>query len=963
MLKKIISLILICQLLFACLPVSASETTCKISFSAETALSTVEGTVARLRNKAVAPRLVTYDNTTGWLLDATVATGDGLSGTRGHANIYVNLADSFMHELSGDRDVVVSITYYDGDSNTKGKRFAVEYDSQSLTNEVADVITLGGTEKWITKSVTLERPCFSDWGNPVRNITVGVYSDHLYDSYYPGYGEVVISEITVAWGDKRKAFLDIGSANTGNIFFGDEELKMNFNIENPTVSALGDLTVNWTATGAASGKSYNGSCVENVHNRYTELTLDMGELPFDVYTLKAELKKGSTLYATDTTEFSRVNALGAGEAISPAGNQSSFGLNTHVTTFDDDLIDEITYLSGRTGANMTRIMMSWTGVEKTAGVLALQDYHAKILEAARKNGQEPLVCLGNWNTVAYPELYPYRRSETEEGVSKEDSEAEFQNFLKAFGNYVTFMVESLKDEVHYWEIFNEYDQGSHGAFPYFTVNTDTEHPERAASYDDYFDILKTGYEAVKAADPTAVVVGGVTGGIRDAEKEFVSGLYLLGAANYMDILSCHDYIGQKRLETDAIDQFLENAVDMQKIIDENGGGEELWLTEFNFNCDHTSELRGREYQAKHTLKIFLRNMFDGYFDRMFYYDHESLNYTDSLCRGMLTRAEDKYDVLPVAGGATLSYLAVSYYNKMTACAKPLSMHIDDNGTYVCKFYDQKDQRPLYVIFNYAAKDEVEVSKPVTVTEAGIELTAYDMYGNMLDSGNGSLTLTAGSEPIYVAGPEKQITEATNTATETVTLTGESTPGSMVSVIVLKKDTNASSFETASSPLSHVMYLDQAPVDASGVYSVSFKMVDDTGAYEVLLTEADGTRIVYNLEYNSGKLSVSYRLTQSNNIVYAIEDLAAGDLKVDFDISNPLRQETDYVLIGALYSDTELIKAQISEGWTLTNSEENSGGAFTISDVNPEGIDKIKIFIFNSKNELRPIYKAYELKLD
>ena len=159
------------------------------------------------------------------------------------------------------------------------------------------------------------------------------------------------------------------------------------------------------------------------------------------------------------------------------------------------------------------------------------------------------------------------------------------------------------------------------------------------------------------------------------------------------------------------------------------------------------------------------------------------------------------------------------------------------------------------------------------------------------------------------------------------------------------------------------YLDQAPVDASGVYSVSFKIVDDTGEYEVLLTEADGTRIVYNLEYNSGKLSVSYRLTQKNNVVNAIEDLAAGDLKVDFDISNPLRQETDYVLIGALYSDTELIKAQISEGWTLTNSEENSGGEFTISDVNPEGIDKIKIFIFNSRNELRPIYKAYELKLD
>ena len=963
MLKKILCVILICQLLFACLPVSASETTCTISFSAETALSTVEGTIARLRNTAYSPRLKTYGGTTGWLLDTTIDAGSGLTGTYGHANIYVDLANSFMHNLSGDSDVVVSITYYDGDSNTAGDRFAVEYDSQSLNNEVAEVITLGGTETWITKDVTLERPYFGDRGNPIRNITVGVYSDHLYDSYHPGYGTVVISEINVAWGEKRKAFLDISSANPGNIFFGDEELKMNFDIKNPTVSALGDLTVNWTAVGAASGETYTGSSIVNVHNRYTVLTLDIGNLPFDVYTLDAELLSGNTILATDSTEFSRVNALGAGEAISDAGNQSSFGLNTHATTFDANLIDKITYLSGRTGANMTRIMMSWTGVEKIAGTFALQDYHRRFLEAARKNGQEPLVCLGNWNAVAYPELYPYRRSETEEGVSKAASEAEFQEFLDAFGNYVTFMVNSLKDEVHYWEIFNEYDQGSLGAFPYFTVNTDTAHPERAANYEDYFDILKTGYEAVKAADPTAIVIGGVTGGLRDAEEEFVRGLYSLGAADYMDILSCHDYVGMTYLQTDNINEILQNADDMRSIIDEYGGKEKLWLTEFNFNADHTRALRGREYQTKHTLKIFLRNMFDNYFDKMFYYDHESLNYTDSMCRGMLTRAEDKYDVLPIAGGATLSYLAFSYYNKMISCATPVSMDIDGNGTYVCKFYDKKDERPLYVIFNYAARDELEVSNPVTISEDGVELSAYDMYGNLLATDNGSLTLTAGSEPIYVAGPEKSITESTNHDIETITLTGESTPGGMVSVIVLKKNTVVSEFDTAASPMDFVMHLNQTSVDASGAYSVSFKIDDGNGTYEVLLTEADGTRIVYDLEYNSGKLSVSYSLTQNKNVVNDIEDLVQGDLNVDFNISNPQRLENDFVLVGALYNDKELVNVKISEGWKLSNTEQNSVGSFTISDVDPGDTDKIKIFIFNSKNEICPIYKAYELKLD
>lgn len=67
------------------------------------------------------------------------------------------------------------------------------------------------------------------------------------------------------------------------------------------------------------------------------------------------------------------------------------------------------------------------------------------------------------------------------------------------------------------------------------------------SPESYTEVLKQAYTAIKAADPDAVVVGGVLGAVRTvpgvalAPEEFLARMYSAGAGGYFDALSYHPY--------------------------------------------------------------------------------------------------------------------------------------------------------------------------------------------------------------------------------------------------------------------------------------------------------------------------------------------------------------------------------------------------------------------------------------
>ncbi len=125
---------------------------------------------------------------------------------------------------------------------------------------------------------------------------------------------------------------------------------------------------------------------------------------------------------------------------------------------------------------------------------------------------------------------------------------------------------------------------------------------------DYVRLLKAGYEAAKAADPSVTVVtGGVaqTGTDNDQARPddtYVQWMYDAGARPYFDVLGAHGH-GYKAPPTVSPDEAESNpnygghrffvfrrVEDMRKIMEANGDSDkQIWILEFGWTSDTVHE--------------------------------------------------------------------------------------------------------------------------------------------------------------------------------------------------------------------------------------------------------------------------------------------------------------------------------------------------------------------------------------
>jgi len=127
----------------------------------------------------------------------------------------------------------------------------------------------------------------------------------------------------------------------------------------------------------------------------------------------------------------------------------------------------------------------------------------------------------NWSSSAPPEIelkdqYPASRERV----------AYMPRNMEEFANYVKTTVRQYKDRLHVWEIMNE------------PIYTDYSLP-RSKGYkaEDYVGLLKVAYQAVKEADPNALVIGGIAGGPNTYTREFIQA----GGLNWLDAFNLHIY--------------------------------------------------------------------------------------------------------------------------------------------------------------------------------------------------------------------------------------------------------------------------------------------------------------------------------------------------------------------------------------------------------------------------------------
>jgi hypothetical protein len=130
----------------------------------------------------------------------------------------------------------------------------------------------------------------------------------------------------------------------------------------------------------------------------------------------------------------------------------------------------------------------------------------------------------NWSSSAGPDT-----SATDSDAAILERIACMPRNLENFSAYVSHTVQHYQGRLKVWEILNEPIYTSY-ALP------------RTKGYQvkDYVRLLEMAYKAVKTADPSARVIGGIAGGPDTCTREFVEA----GGLEWVDALNLHVYPGQ-----------------------------------------------------------------------------------------------------------------------------------------------------------------------------------------------------------------------------------------------------------------------------------------------------------------------------------------------------------------------------------------------------------------------------------
>jgi len=178
--------------------------------------------------------------------------------------------------------------------------------------------------------------------------------------------------------------------------------------------------------------------------------------------------------------------------------------------------------------------------------------------------------------------------------------------MEAYKNFVGRLVErydgdgvddmpGLTFPIRHWEVLNE-PEFNEEPLIFFQ-----------GSPDDYFEILKATYEAVKGADAEAMVVQGGMAGMMDVSTNFWQNVFDLGGADYFDIANMHSIGHGEHLNIPAFKQFLAK----------NGVDKPMWVTEVQFQQAHQTENYSNEDFAKILARSYVFALTNGV-EKLFY---------------------------------------------------------------------------------------------------------------------------------------------------------------------------------------------------------------------------------------------------------------------------------------------------------------------------------------------------------
>ena len=203
---------------------------------------------------------------------------------------------------------------------------------------------------------------------------------------------------------------------------------------------------------------------------------------------------------------------------------------------------------------------------------------------AQETGAEIVATIwpyADWDEKAYEGREGYGKATGDGPFAYVLPSSRFKPYdMEAYKNFVRALVErydgdgiddmpGLKRPIKYWEILNEPEAQTEDYKCFFQ-----------GSGEEFFELVKASYEAIKDADPDAKVVLGGAASLGGQSLEWWREFYSLGGGNYFDIASVHSY-------GDEEDDF--NINDLKSLLQEYGIDKPIWNTEVGPKPDMTKE--------------------------------------------------------------------------------------------------------------------------------------------------------------------------------------------------------------------------------------------------------------------------------------------------------------------------------------------------------------------------------------
>ncbi len=231
---------------------------------------------------------------------------------------------------------------------------------------------------------------------------------------------------------------------------------------------------------------------------------------------------------------------------------------------------------------------------------SLTDQYVK---KAQEYGFNTLACIqpfASWDQEANLGKFPQVDSPNPRGTKTRAKPSD----MKAYRNFVKELVErydgdgqddmpGLKYPIKYWEVANEPEM-QEPPLIFF------QGPPQ-----DYFEVLKSTYEAVKSADSDAKVLNGGMAGMKDFMTEYWQEVLDLGGGDYFDIANMHSIGHGEPL----------NIPEFRDFLSKNNLSKPIWVTEVQI--EDRQDKKSEEYYAQSLARSYIFALANGV-DKFFY---------------------------------------------------------------------------------------------------------------------------------------------------------------------------------------------------------------------------------------------------------------------------------------------------------------------------------------------------------